>query len=160
MNNTIEQLANMHDRFVQLTQKSESESQDRATIKLQSGYYELENLIQDAKEKQEAMLAGVPDSTGDLEAIKIELMDIMKTEGLTKFRSIYAKMGKKSTVNGARLLNTLGGDIGLFMEIATITQKALKDFSDSNYPIKNELLACIDSEIVMKDLEISFESGR
>lgn len=146
-----------HDEFVRLYNKTEQEAVERAQIKLSPKFQELESIRLKAEEEQKAMLSVVTDSSLLVETAKKEMMDNLQQSGLTRFKNIQAKMGKKNVVNTNRLLETLGGDMGIFLEMVGVTQKALKDFSSQNPTIQKELSMCIDSFPVMKDLEITFD---
>lgn len=155
-----ERLKFWHDEVIRLNRQKEDEAIDLAARKQQPRYIELQDMINQASAEQAAMLAGLPDSEPELEKAKESMMMEMKARGLTTYLSIYAMMGKKKTVNASRLLNVLGGDIGIFMEMAKVTQKQLKDFAEIQPHIEKELMSCIDIEGVMKDIEIGFNFSR
>lgn len=150
------QLQFWHDEVVRLNLLVEYETADRATIKLSPQYIALEQQIALLTQQRDALIAHIPDSKPELEKAKESMMMQLRNEGLTKFRNIYAKMGKRQTVNVSRLLNVLGGDVGILLEMAKVTQKQLKEFAETMPQAKQEIMSCVDTEGVMKDLEIGF----
>lgn len=154
--NSITPLQECHDNIIALTQAVERENEDRGVLKLSPKYIELEKVKNEAQLEQDSILNKIPDSSKELQLEKEAMMQLFLEEGLTKFRNCHAKMGNKKEVNISRLLNTLGGDVGLFMEISGVSQRALNDFASSNSHMKTELLSCIDVTHVIKDIEIDF----
>ena len=152
-----EEMNDLHDRLIKIIQATEQEAQDRATIKLTPRYVELEALMRAAKMEQGDMLAGVLDSEPFVDPLKKMMERLMLDEHVLTFRNLRMKMGKKNVVNCGRLLNTLGGDIGLFIEMVGVTQKSLKDFAEQMPQIKDELNLCIDTEHVPKGIEVDFD---
>jgi len=113
-------------------------------------YQELANEIQDLLDKQHAML---PDKVASLEyaELKLEMIKEMKVSNKYDYEGIIAKFTEKKEVNQNKVLEVIGGDFGIFQELATISQVKLKDFAKTQVGLQKPLMNCI--EIVSKQIK-------
>lgn len=156
---TKEQLA---DRMQELSEAIAQENMQRMRIRetteyldiqdelegVQSIIAEYQNDVLRLREKQRAIEETVPNSTPEFEQIKGQLIQIMRAEGLESIGAVKAKYSKGKFVNGRQLLSAVGGDLDMFMTIATVTQKAVTDFAKtiSDSHVAKQIKACIQEK--------------
>lgn len=76
--------------------------------------------------------AGIYDSRPEYDEMKLQIISFMKESGETAHQGLKVKWKETKVVNSGRLLDELGGDIGTFMEIASVPQVSIKNFCKSN----------------------------
>lgn len=137
----------LHDtinRCKELQQKLRQEEQAKAAVRYSPEYQTTEQQIAALKEQQDAMLAGLDDSSVALQEAKQEAMEMMRRDKLDKYEDVVAKFKENKEVNASRVLHVLDGDIDNYVAISSITQVALKDLAKSMPDKKNDLMACIE----------------
>ncbi len=145
--------------FRELQKKVEQERVRTTQVKCSDEWYAFDKQIQALQASQQLLLDGIPDSTAELMEAKKVVMEQMKQQGVFNIENVYAKIKEKNEVNKTKVLNVLGGDIGILMELATFTQVALKDFGKANPAMKHALLNCIETvSQEITDVEIQVDS--
>ena len=120
------------------------ESLKRDAIRKSDKYVKLQEKILKLTADLDAMCSGIPDSAAEYDEAQLALIDEMKRTGDDRVGNFVAHYRHRKAVNGARLFNVLGNDIGLFMEIATVSQKNLNEFAKGNPDLKKELVGCVE----------------
>ena len=151
---TIQELAQAVKKY---TADVAAEEQERCVIMDDEHYQKLQAEIDFALAEQKKLLSSVCDSTEALAEAKQELIAEFKEQHIDTYDGVVAVKREENRVNANRLLHVFGGDMDMFMTLANITQKSLKDFAslDSNRHLKKEILGTIEKvgeKIV--DLEI------
>lgn len=113
-------------------------------------YRNLQLSIENAQALQKSMLSNVPDSSVEYATLKRQVIAEFQSKGIEKHGNVVAQFKERKEVNTRRVLDVLAGDVGLFMELATVQQTKLKDFAKSNPNIKKELTECI--EVVAREI--------
>lgn len=108
--------------------------------KLSKEVDELNLRIKELQDKQRAML---PESD-----VEIRLSEARKEliNGLIRgetYEGVQPKYKEKKEVNQTMLLEALGGDFGIYQELSSVTQKALKDFTKKEKRLSKVLNNCI-----------------
>lgn len=117
----------------------------------------LQDQIAQRKEAMKMLESTIEDSTSEYEDAKRKLMDIMRAEGFDSIGCIKAKYSKGNYVSGNALLTAIGGDMDAFMSIASITQKAVKDYAKEIHDpkVKKAILGSIhEKEPVLDDIVV------
>ena len=129
-----------------LTDDLEKETIERAAIKSSQEYLDTQNQIEELTAKQGAMLTHVCDSLEAYEDVKDELIEEFNKQNLEEYGGVKANFRKSNKVNCYKVLQTLDGDLDAFNSLASIPQKALKDFAkiEGNKAIKKDLYSCIE----------------
>lgn len=109
-------------------------------------YRGIEKEISELMSLKESLLPDTPVSR--LAAQKLEeLNDAIRTAGVRSVPGLKIKYKVSNFVNQNRVLTALGGDFGIYQELSTITQKALKDFAATqDATTRKSLLDCIEVE--------------
>lgn len=95
-----------------------------------------------ALEKQLAdMIPQAPDSTEADKAREAIMADI--EAGKTP-EGVSPKYKESKSVNSAKFLEVIGGDIDTFVSVANITQKSLTDFAKTQPDLKKVIEGCIE----------------
>lgn len=133
------------------------ENAEREMIRSGDEYLDLAKQAREIGEKQNALLESVECHDSEFDDLKFEVINYFKSENIEQMENITAKFKKKNEVSVNKVLEVLGGDVGLLLEMTGISQKELKAFAalESNKPIKKELMDCVEEtkkEIV--DLDI------
>lgn len=132
------------EKIEELAKACADEHDQREEIRKGKKYMEKQAAIVKLSGELDAMLEDVPDSVPDFEKAKKDMIAEMQQSGRAKIGKVSARYTKSNRVNGAGVFRTLGEDIGLFMEIATISQKSLKEWAKGNPDLKDELIDCIE----------------
>ena len=132
------------DRLLELRALVASEHATREQIRKSDKFLSLQAQIVKLTENLSGMTAGIADHSAEYTAAEKAMIAEMAQTGVGKIGNIVAHYRKTNAVNGSRLYRAVGEDIGLFMEIATVSQKALKEFAKGNPDLKDELLGCIE----------------
>ncbi len=138
----------------QLKNEAFIENLEIGKIKSSDEYVALSEQIKELADKQSIM---IPEASKafEYEALKREIMDEMNSTRDYSVEGLVAKFTEKKEVNQSKLIEVLDGDFGLFQELASVTQKNIKDFAKTQPGLKKPLLNCI--EVVsrtLKDVEI------
>lgn len=143
--------------LAELKKKLDLENSERATVQNGPEYVALGNQIEELMQKQNALLAPLPDSRGEYEALRREVMDAMNKEGVYAVGQVQGKFRETREVNANKVLQAIGGDWDLYLTLSNVTQTALKAFAAENPEIKKELNSCI--EVVDRKLvDLAFEA--
>ena len=112
--------------------------------------------------RMDEMKSVVNDSRPALEEVKQLLIASMRIDGVEGYAedwiSVSGKFSEKRSVDGMRLLETLGGDVDSFVSIVKPTQKAVKAYADElgDPVLRKKLMSCIKLESrELVDVEIS-----
>ncbi len=135
--------------LAELKKKLDLEGAERARVKYGEQYVALSKQIEALMEEQDELLAPLPNSQPEYEALAREVMDIMDAEKVYTCGNVSAKFKEKNEVNTSKVLSVIGGDMDLFVQMANITQTKLKDFAKSS-GLKKELMDCV--EVVSRDI--------
>ena len=151
---------NMHTKTTRLSglkKLIEEQNDKQSEAKNAEAYTAIDEQIRELKLSQTKLLPEYIDYVSEFEELKREIIEHMKVSGQTQIGNVFAKFKKTKAVNGMRVLEALGGDIGTFIEMAKVSQKHLKDFADleSNARIKKQLMLCVELQSVeISDLKI------
>lgn len=119
------------------------QKEEREAIKKGDAYQALEKQRQEIEAQQKALLDTVPDSSGEFNMDREELIKYMTENGVTRAGEFVAKTRSKSRVDTRRVLEAVGGDIDAMMLLVNVSQKAIDDFSKANPEYKHDLKQCI-----------------
>jgi len=67
-----------------------------------------------------------------------------KEQGLSEYDGYEVKFKKTKKVDNKKLFGVLNNDVDSFVGLATITQKALKDYAKEHKDLKGSLNGCIE----------------
>jgi hypothetical protein len=98
------------------------------------------------KEKMDAMLAVVPDSSDEYAADLAATLKFMNENGIHKAEGFVVKTRATRSVDVLAVLRAMGGDIDNLMLVTNVTQKSLEKFIKDNPGYKADLRACIKDE--------------
>ena len=121
----------------------QQEERQREELRNSKEYQRLQSMIENYQKVQEGMLAEVPDCREEMEMDKQALIVYMQGNNLKRAGEFKAKTRVKRTVDVPRVLNILGGDLGLLMEYASMTQSNLEEMCDAMPELKNDLKVCV-----------------
>ena len=141
-------------RLRQLKNEADSENLTINRIKSSDEYVALGAQIKELADQQSAMIPR-EEKAFEYSELKKEILDYMIKNREYDIEGLMAKFTEKKEVNQSKLIEVLGGDFGLFQELANVTQKNIKDFAKTQTGLKKPLLGCI--EVVsrtLKDVEI------
>lgn len=142
--------------LAELKKKLDLEAAERAKVVSSEEYAAIGKEIDALMQKQNALLAPLPDSRLQYEELRKQVIDAMNREGVWAVGQVAAKFREKSEVNTSKVLQVIGGDMDIYISLSNITQVRLKDFAKTSPELKKPLLDCIETvsrEIV--DLEVS-----
>lgn len=122
------------------------ENIERKEIKEDEMYKIYAEKIEEFTQLQKEMLMDVEDSTAELLEVKKKITEIFKEKKIENYDNCFAKFKEKKSVNNAKVLEVIGGDLDLYATLSTITQKSLKDFAKDNKDIKKAILGCIQTD--------------
>lgn len=115
----------------------------RKEIKESKEYLHIADLMGKLTIKQTELLSVVPDSTPDLNLIKQDIMEHFKKKRIEQYDNCFGKFKEKKSVNSAKVLEVMGGDIDIFATISNISQKDLKAYAKDNKDIKKAIMGCV-----------------
>lgn len=137
-------------RFRLLFDQLSTEEAEVQKVKQSTEYQELESQIQNLLEKKSEMLPkGI--AYEQYADCKTQIMREMKGTNTYEVEGIVCSFTEKKEVDQNMVLEAIGGDFGIFQELASISQVKLKDFAKTQPGMKKPLMNCI--RIVSKELK-------
>lgn len=106
-------------------------------------YIDLQTKIDRLQAQQEALMAGIPDSSEEHALDKAELLQYMQEHKCDHVGEFRAKTRVKRRVDVWGVFNALGGDLDNLVLLASITQTALEKWIKDNPEDKRGLRKCI-----------------
>lgn len=149
MSSTLETLTG---KVLELRAKVREENLARMAIEDSEQCKALTEQITRLTAERDAMFIDCTDSVPELEAAKKELIAEFKAQNLSEYQGITGQYKIDRKVNANQVLNVLEGDIGIFMDFASMTQKALDQAIEVFPSKKKELLDCIETTQKLADL--------
>lgn len=146
---TIETLTG---KVLELRAKVREENLARMAIEDSPRCQELTESIKRLTSERDSMFIDCTDSIPELEAAKKELMEEFKAQNLSEYQGITGKYNIKRDVNPNKVFHVIEGDYGVFMDFASMTQKALDELIEIYPERKKDLLDCIETTQKLSDL--------
>jgi len=106
-------------------------------------YESLNEEIKLIKEKQDKLIATIPDSSEEHELDKRELFAYMVENNITEIEGYEVRTRDKNEVDVLGVLRAFEGDLDNLMLVTSIKQKDIKEFWKSNPEYKKSLKPCI-----------------
>lgn len=136
-------MSDIINRFRQVSDSLFSERMAKEKVMATSEYSELTDQMAVLAEQRDALLPDCP-SEVLFNSLKGEILTDVKAGTITEADGITIKFREKKEVNQNKVMEAIGGDFGIFQELASITQAKLKDFAKTQGGLKKSLMACVE----------------
>lgn len=132
-------------QLAELKKTLDLEAAERAKVLSSDEHAAIGKEIDALMQKQNALLAPLPDSRLEYEELRKQVIDAMNREGVWAVGQVSAKWKERNEVNKERVMSVIGGDIDLYFTLSNVTQVKLKEYAKENPDLKKPLLACVET---------------
>ncbi len=103
---------------------------------------DLNDEIEELKERLTKLKSPLTEKRTEL--AKLQATILAASDGRTEIDGVIVKYTYKSEVNKSKLIEVLDNDLDTFMILASVTQKAVKDYAKDQPGMKKPLMGCVE----------------